>query len=445
MKFKKIIASALCVSVLTGLAGCDTTKKDREAISKVIDECAEAFRNDDFEAFADLTNMKKKDKAYQQAENAMGGFDFSDEYYTDCYDLIFDTIEIHYDTDDIKVDGKKASVAVKYEVMDWDEVVNKVYDLYIPYEDAIKNTDETKTIKAKMEFELEDGEWKISDITKIDELFAFKGIVNPPDYIPTPAPDPTDTDPAVTEPTDTQPTDTQPVSPSGTNETTAFADSYEKAIAAYILILEQYRDDIYTVESTHTIDPVGLYDIDGNGLPELFFISDDGNGYSSTFHVFEYKEYAGEAIEVITSPEIVTTGQVSGFMVYLTDKELIITYEYGETFFLHVSTDVYAIGERDGGYHKWDLCESYARETVVDYDPASDEQTVEKLYYHNALSCTEDIYMPAMKNFTERTVIQLARKFVLNSNDPEYGLMSKPTNQRFSYSTMHDYLESLIA
>ena len=61
MKFKKIIASALCVSVLAGLAGCDTTKKDREALSKVIDECAEAFRNDDFEAFADLTNMKKKD------------------------------------------------------------------------------------------------------------------------------------------------------------------------------------------------------------------------------------------------------------------------------------------------------------------------------------------------------------------------------------------------
>ncbi len=442
MNFKKIIASALCVSVLAGLAGCDTTKKDREAISKVIDECAEAFRNDDFEAFADLNNMKKKDKAYQQAENAMGGFDFSDEYYTDCYDLIFDTIEIHYDTDDIKVDGKKASVAVKYEVMDWDEVVNKVYDLYIPYEDAIKNTDETKTIKAKMEFELEDGEWKISDITKIDELFAFKGIVNPPDYIPTPAPDPTDTDPAVTEPTDTQPTDTQPVSPSGTNETTAFADSYGKAMASFKTILERNREAIQLTEAVFGINAVGFCDLDGNGLPELYFIADDGNDYSASLHIFEYKEYAGEAIEIIMSPEIITQGQASNYIIYLTDKELIVTYTYGESYSFTVCSDMFALGDREGGCEKWDLCEAYSRETFTDYDPATDTETVTKHFSHNGTQLTEDQYMTEMKDFTNRTVISLSKKFVLSSNDPEYGLMSKPSCRTFGYGLAIEYVES---
>ena len=446
MKYKKIITSALCVSVLAGLAGCDTTKKDREAISKVIDECAEAFRNDDFEAFADLTNWDDDDKAYKQAEYVMVGVDISDEYYTDCYEKIFDTIEIHYDTDDIKVDGKKASVSVKYKVIDWEEVLYQVNNLYLPYEDAIKNTDETKTIKAKMEFELEKGEWKISDITKLDELFAFKGMINPPDYIPTPAPDPTETDPAVTEPTDTQPTDTQPVTtePTGTSETTAYSDSFEKTMRAFKVVLEQNRDAIQLTEVTFGINAVGFYDLDGNGLPELYFISDDGNEYSASLHVFEYNEYAGEAIEVVTSPEIITQGQASSYIIYATDKELIVTYTYGESYFLHVSTDMYALGEREGGIHKWDLCETFAREIISDYDPETDTETVTRVFYHNAKNYTEDEYMPTMKGFTERTVMTLGRHYVLSSNDPEYGLMSKPSNGMLGYGLAIDYVESGI-
>ena len=82
-------------------------------------------------------------------------------------------------------------------------------------------------------------------------------------------------------------------------------------------------------------DGVYLYDLDGNGLPEFFLISDDGNEYSATLHIYEYNEYAGEAIEIITSPEFITQGQASSFMLYLTDKELIVTYTYGESYYLH--------------------------------------------------------------------------------------------------------------
>ena len=267
-------------------------------------------------------------------------------------------------------------------------------------------------------------------------------MINPPEYVPTPVPDPTETQPTVPDPTDTQPVTTEP---SETTPTTAFADSYDKAIKAFIEILEQNRDAILAVESTFGIEPVGLYDLDGNGLPEFFLISDDGNEYSATLHIYEYNEYAGEAIEIITSPEFITQGQASSFMLYLTDKELIVTYTYGESYYLHVSTDMYALGEREGGIHKWDLCETYAREIVTDYDPETDTETTTRLFYHNSGICTEEEYMPAMKDFTARTVISLHQKFVLSSNDPEYGLMSKPSNRRYNYTTMHDYLESLIA
>lgn len=440
MNYKKVIASILCVACAAGFAGCDNTEKDREAISKVIDDCADAFRDDDAEAFLELTCWDEDDKDYRQIEEYMN---YSiDEDYRECYDLIFDTIEIDYDVDDIEVNGDKASVKVKYEIIDLSEVDFKVVNLNLTFKDAVKDTKETSSIKAKIDFELEKGEWKIKKITNLDKLFAFMVMINPPEYVPTPVPDPTETQPTVPDPTDTQPVTTEP---SETTPTTAFADSYDKAVKAFIEILEQNRDAIWAVESTFGIEPVGLYDLDGNGLPEFFLISDDGNEYSATLHIYEYNEYAGEAIEIITSPEFITQGQASSFMLYLTDKELIVTYTYGESYYLHVSTDMYALGEREGGIHKWDLCETYAREIVTDYDPETDTETTTRLFYHNSGICTEEEYMPAMKDFTARTVISLHQKFVLSSNDPEYGLLSKPSNRRYNYTTMHDYLESLIA
>lgn len=444
MKCKRVISAVVCLAVVAGcaagFAGCDNTEKDREAISKVIDDCADAFRDDDAEAFLELTCWDEDDKDYRQIEEYMN---YSiDEDYRECYDLIFDTIEIDYDVDDIEVNGDKASVKVKYEIIDLSEVDFKVANLNLTFKDAVKDTKETSSIKAKIDFELEKGEWKIKKITNLDKLFAFMVMINPPEYVPTPVPDPTETQPTVPDPTDTQPVTTEP---SETTPTTAFADSYDKAVKAFIEILEQNRDAIWAVESTFGIEPVGLYDLDGNGLPEFFLISDDGNEYSATLHIYEYNEYAGEAIEIITSPEFITQGQASSFMLYLTDKELIVTYTYGESYYLHVSTDMYALGEREGGIHKWDLCETYAREIVTDYDPETDTETTTRLFYHNSGICTEEEYMPAMKDFTARTVISLHQKFVLSSNDPEYGLLSKPSNRRYNYTTMHDYLESLIA
>ncbi|MDO4421804.1 MAG: hypothetical protein Q4C15_07175 [Eubacteriales bacterium] len=444
MKCKRVISAVVCLAVVAGcsagFAGCDNTEKDREAISKVIDDCADAFRDDDAEAFLELTCWDEDDKDYRQIEEYMN---YSiDEDYRECYDLIFDTIEIDYDVDDIEVNGDKASVKVKYEIIDLSEVDFKVANLNLTFKDAVKDTKETSSIKAKIDFELEKGEWKIKKITNLDKLFAFMVMINPPEYVPTPVPDPTETQPTVPDPTDTQPVTTEP---SETTPTTAFADSYDKAVKAFIEILEQNRDAIWAVESTFGIEPVGLYDLDGNGLPEFFLISDDGNEYSATLHIYEYNEYAGEAIEIITSPEFITQGQASSFMLYLTDKELIVTYTYGESYYLHVSTDMYALGEREGGIHKWDLCETYAREIVTDYDPETDTETTTRLFYHNSGICTEEEYMPAMKDFTARTVISLHQKFVLSSNYPEYGLLSKPSNRRYNYTTMHDYLESLIA
>lgn len=438
MKIKKIIASFLCVAITAGFAGCDTTKKDREAISKIIDQCEDAFKEDDFDAFADLTNWDDDDKAYKVAADLLS-FDYPDDYSKECYDLIFSSIKIKYDADDIEVNGDKASVKVKYVVLDCNEVNSKVRYMFYTYKDAIEDTKETETIKGNIDFKLVKGEWKISKLTNLNRLFSFKGIVNTTDYTPTPPVDPTETLPTVSDPTETQPVNTEPT---GTLETTAFADSYVKAMASFMTILERNREAIQLTEAVFGINAVGFCDLDGNGLPELYFIADDGNDYSASLHIFEYKEYAGEAVEIIMSPEIITQGQASNYIIYLTDKELIVTYTYGESYSFTVCSDMFALGDREGGCEKWDLCEAYSRETFTDYDPATDTETVTKHFSHNGTQLTEDQYMTEMKDFTNRTVISLSQKFVLSSNDPEYGLMSKPSCRTFGYGLAIEYVES---
>lgn len=441
MKFKKVIASVLCVAITVGFAGCDNTKKDREAIGEILDKCEEAFKDDDYESFLELTDWDEDDKSYQQAEKIMHfGFD-GDDYSWDCYSIIFDSIEIDYDLEDIQFKGDKASISVKYGVLDWNDVYFKVSTLNLTYKQAIEDIKGTISIKGKIDFKLEDGEWKISKITNLDELFSFKGLVKPLENIPTPVPDPTETQPTVSDPT--EPSETKPVNtePGGTNGT-AFADSYGKAMASFKTILERNREAIQLTETVFGINAVGFCDLDGNGLPELYFIADDGNDYSASLHVFEYKEYAGEAVEIIMSPEIITQGQASNYIIYLTDKELIVTYTYGESYSFTVDTDMFALGDREDGCEKWDLCEAYSRDTFTDYDPATDTETVTKHFSHNGTKLTEDQYMTEMKDFTNRTVTSLSQKFVLSSNDPEYGLMSKPSCRTFGYGLAIEYVES---
>ncbi len=439
MKYKKIIASILCVAFTAGFAGCDNTKKDREAISEIIDQCEDAFKDDDAEAFLELTNWDEDDDKYQVAEELMN-FDYSDEYFIECYNLIFDTIEIDYDVDDIEVDGKKASVKVKYEVLDWSDINYQVSTMEITYMDAIKNTKKTSSIKGKIEFELEKGEWKISRITDLDSLFSFKEIINTTEYIPTPPPDPTATVPTVSEP---DPTDTEP-SASQPSGTTAFPDSYGKAMASFKTILEQNNDAIELTDSIFGINTVGFYDFDGNGIPEMYFFSNDSGDYSAALHIYEYGEYSGEAMEVVSFDEVVTQGQAGNFAVFATDKELVITNTYGETFTLTVNTNVFTLENTSDGFYKWDLTGNYSRNLYTDYDPETDVETTTYTYYKFGTEVTEDQYMKEVKDLVGRAVIQLGRMYTFTSNDPEYKLISLPSNSTMGYGMAIEYVESQI-
>ena len=439
MNYKKVIASILCVAFAAGFTGCDNTEKDREAISKVIDDCADAFRDDDAEAFLELTCWDEDDKDYRQIEEYMN---YSvDEDYRECYDLIFDTIEIDYDVDDIEVNGDKASVKVKYEIIDLSEVDFKVANLNLTFMDAVKDTKETSSIKAKIDFELEKGEWKIKKITNLDKLFAFVVMINPPEYVPTPPPDPTETQTTVPDPTETQPANTEP---SDSSTATDFPDSYVKAMASFRTVLEQNKDAIQLTESIFGINTVGFYDFDGNGIPEMYFFSNDSGDYAASLHIYEYGEYSGEAMEVVTFDEIITQGQAGNFVIFATDKELVITNTFGETYKLSVYTNVYTLENTSDGFYKWDLTGNYSRYILTDYDPETDTETTTYTYCESGLDVTEDHYMKAVKDLVARAVITLGRMYTFTSNDPEYKLISLPSNRTMGYGLAIEYVDSGI-
>ena len=436
MKTRKIVSAVLCLAVLAGFTSCTDSKKVSE-VEAVLDKYVEALRNMDAGDVQDITDWDDDDRDYLQMASIMRP-DTQNESVTDFYDAVADTISVDYKAEDIEFKDGKASVRVTYEIVDWEEAFEN-YAVTENARKAVKNTDETIRVKGKISFVQDGKEWKISKITELDKVFAFIGIFRTklPDPTPVPTPVvPTDTEPTSPDPVKPDPTDTVPTG-------TDFPDSFGRAADAYVQILEQNRDAIMEVEDYYNIDPVGLYDIDGNGLPELYFISDAGNDYSAVLHVYEYAEYMGEAREVITVPDILAKGQASGnYLIFVTDRELVVTYTYGESYFFHVETEIYTI-LGGGAAFKWDKDARYARETYSEYDPETDTETVEKTYYLHDYTIDESTYYSGMKDIVSRTVMVLGRQFNLRAEDPEYGLLSKPSAGLFDYYTAIDYLKTL--
>ena len=437
MGIKKVIASLLCLATVAGCAGCEngflTKKKAITGIGETLEKYAEALRDMDDDDLLVLTDWDDDDNDYREI-SAILRPDTQNESVVRFYKAVASTISVDYESDDIDVKDGKASVKVKYVSVDW----NDAYELYLETGDAkqaVKKTKDTVSVKGKISFVLDGDEWKISKITNLEEVFSFIGMFR------NTIPEPTPTEPVpIPTPIETIETDPTFIEPSGT----AFPDSYGRARNAYIDILEQNRDAIRAVEDGYYIDPVGIYDIDGNGIPELYFISDAGNNYSAVLHVYEYGEYMGEAREVITVPNILSQGQASGdYLIYVTDNELVVTYTYGESYFFHVESEIYSIKESGDATYKWDMVARYAREIFTDYDPETDTETETRNYYLHDYTISESTYYTGMNDIVSRTTMVLGKKFYFSSEDPEYGLLSKPSSTLFSYGTAIEYLKSL--
>lgn len=420
---RKTVAAFLAASMMVGVAGCDAfgVRKEMGNVDGVIKDYGKALSNLDEDKILKMTVWEETDKEYADFKDCFT-FDANAEYIWDVYATTAGTITLDYKGASIKVKGDKASVDVTYVIVDWKTLYNEQYSGADDLVKAITDSMNVITTEGSLEFEKDGNDWKISKITKLDELLEFgkksPNLTNK--EMPTKPAD------------DTDPTD-EPAFPTGTQ----FADSYQKAIAAYLKVLDDNMAAITAVQETFRIDPVGIYDIDGNGIPELYFLAckDSSQVMNSSLFIYSYNENAGEALKQIEVPDIIYMAGSGGmFQMYATSNRLIITHAGGEDSDFKYWTEIYNF--------QWDLIASYRRNYLYDYNAPEDQATTVK-YYEEEAEITEEQYNKVFKEDANNTVIVLARNYTPSPSDVEYPLVSKPSFAMLSYESAYTYLESL--
>ena len=420
---RKTVAAFLAASMMVGVAGCDAfgVRKEMGNVDGVIKDYGKALSNLDEDKILKMTVWEETDKEYADFKDCFI-FDANAEYIWDVYATTAGTITLDYKGASIKVKGDKASVDVTYVIVDWKTLYNEQYSGADDLVKAITDSMNVITTEGSLEFEKDGNDWKISKITKLDELLEFgkksPNLTNK--EMPTKPAD------------DTDPTD-EPAFPTGTQ----FADSYGKAIAAYLKVLDDNMAAITAVQETFRIDPVGIYDIDGNGIPELYFLAckDSSQVMNSSLFIYSYNENAGEALKQIEVPDIIYMAGSGGlFQMYATSNRLIITHAGGEDSDFKYWTEIYNF--------QWDLIASYRRNYLYDYNAPEDQATTVK-YYEEKAEITEEQYNKVFKEDANNTVIVLARNYTPSPSDVEYPLVSKPSFAMLGYESACTYLKSL--
>ena len=421
--FRKTVSLILAGCVVFGIAGCDLSgsKQEKSNVDDVIQSYGKALQKLDEEKILGMTTWDESDSEYSDFKDCFV-FDANAEYIWEVYTATAGTITLNYQDKDIKVKGDKASVDVTYLIVDWKTLYKEKYFSADDLVKAIKDSMNVITTEGSLEFTKDGNDWKISKITKLDELMEFGRTWPNLESKQWPTM-PTD---------DTEPTD-EPTFPTGTQ----YADSYQKAIAAYLKVLDDNRAAITAVQETYRIDPVGIYDIDGNGIPELYFLATTGDSpvMNSSLFIYSYNENAGEALKQIEVPDIIYMAGSGGlYQVYATSNRLIITHAGGEDSDFKYWTEIYNF--------QWDLIASYRRNCLYDYNAPEDQASTIK-YYEEDVEITEEQYNKVFKEDANNTVIVLAKNYTPSTSDVEYPLVSKPSFTMLAYENAYTYLESL--
>ncbi len=425
MQIKKITAAVLSAAMLLGFAGCNKAGGDAKSVEQIEDligsygEALNEFSADDV---LDLTNWKKKDSSYKEVAELLD----IDEYkyglgseIADIYEYISSTIVIDYESDNISVDGDKASVKVTYELVDWKEVYKNAHPDLDSFFSDLKSSSKTISVKGKLSFELEDKEWKISKITNLDQVY---------EYIQgSPRIDLHVTDPAFTDP---EPTETEP-------SETDFADVYDRALGCYIDVLKEFEDGIRTAHDVFGYHNAGFADLDNDRIPELYFLATtDDMKISGDLYVFSYNEEEDAALQIMYFHNVVyMAADGGGFMFYLTSDKLVLTQCGGEESLYHYDTKVYDLGWYND--IEWHLECEFRREEIYDYD--TDEYS--EKYYKDGIEIEYPDYSSIINGLVGDAKKVLLSDIYSDTDAIEFQQKDYENVQLYSYDMIMNYLE----
>ena len=282
--------------------------------------------------------------------------------------------------------------------------------------EKLKSSKDTISVSGKLEFELVDGEWKISKIGSLDKLFEFSDgyphivVVDDPVY----------TDPVATD----------------------FDDYFSEAIRSYIYLLERddIRSSIKNIEDNYSnMEACGLYDLDKDGVPELYFIAgDDTTIYTGSLYFYQYNEFAGEAVEFLEFPNVIYQASDGGsFLVYTIQDGFVVQTANGGELDWNVNTYVYGL----------DCCEQqsfkYREELVFDGDDF-DDCHMEYEYYCGNQSITEGEYSNSILTLISLANVVVVNRYYISDDSTEAPLLALPSVGMQSYEDTLDTLYSML-
>lgn len=438
MKCKRVISAVVCLAVVAGCTACTgPSKKDIQAIEDTIEEYGDALRNTDAEALLETTNWDDDDKEYLEVESLLQ-FDTQGEYAVKYYEGVADTITIDYDSDDIEIKDGKATIKVTYEIIDWKEVLDIIFmNNGGQIKDAFEEVEDTVKIKGKITLVKDGKEWKITKVTGLDEVFAFIDLkeIQDPDIKPT-EPLPTDVD--------VTPTPTSTPTPAPTVPAVSYAD----VIKAAIQVLYEDQELIEDVEYAFDMNSTNVYDLNQDGYPELIYLAADsymdGEAFDADLYLWTYIPSAGKYMCVLMQRDIIYMAADGGsFIVFTTDKNIVITYSGGEESDYHTDTLVY----------DFDFCgvAHYRRDERLEYEPIT--QTYLYTYdYHeydnetnvNDKEITENEYYSAVSGYIDNAKYVVASNYTPQTNEIEYGLIAVPEFPMMYCYEAIEYLESSV-
>ncbi len=427
MKKSKVISVILCMTLIAGCTEHNDEAAYRDAffsVQRAMNDFIAGVITFDPDEARENTTWSKKDQEYKDLSRLLDKDFYVEQAGSDVaqiYEYIASTIVFSYEDENIKIDMEKktASAKVTYELVDWQSIFAETHYSYDEVMDDLKASEDTIEIKGKIEFETDEhGVWRVSKSKDIGEVFSF--VYSLPVISGT---DPTDT-------TDTWPSET---------DGTAFADSYDRAIKAYIQILEENGASIRAIENTFSTDKTcGLYDINRDGIPELYVLMErpDSDGSVGEISVYSYFEYAGEAMEVVHIPNVIyMAGSGGQSLLYETEGEFIVSAIHGEDVLYGYYTSVYD--------HQWNETTQYLREVHNDYDYDNDTYQVTYKYFKDGTEITEDEYVSVFTGFVDDAIVVLSNDNYIATEDIEYKLLAKPYIGMISCDFMLELLENL--
>jgi len=421
MKFKRLTAAILGVVMLLGcFTGCKKDAGSKLAIELTMGSFNSAFMGADFKQAIGQTAWSEGDPEYTKLQQYMDQGYLKKTYgenYAYVFYLITISIRFHFNSEDLIINGDTAEVDAEYEISDWESAVNESTPDFAAAEHNLTHGSDRKTIPGRIEFtNTKDHGWQISKIDNLDELFSFISVISSYNL-------------------EIQPTDPEPTE----NEYGFTVEEYQAAYAGYIKVLKENQEAIDAFYMDFDREPCGLYDINTDGMPDLYFFKEvEWNEYSpaGTFCIYTYNRQSNTVELVVEVPQITFQAESGGdYVIYVSGYNFVIMYTDGEESHFFDMSDIY-----DAGFN---LQMSLKRETYWEYDPVNSTDNFTYYYYANDESIGSDTYAQVINELANGASIVLTKNYYFLDSDPEYPLSAKPINANLICDDMINYILTL--